>query len=113
MAVNNFWKIPLSVGMDYEGHTNYISYMSAFWRVPLANEGWQMFQPPLFYFLEAVGLHTFSFFFSPETVVRILKLLPLLCGAAQVEICYRTLRYTYPDRHTPQMMGTLLGGLLQ
>jgi hypothetical protein len=112
MGVNNFREIPLSVGMDYEGHTKYISYISAFWRVPLANEGWQMFQPPLFYFLEAVGMHFFSLFFNPETVVRILKLLPFLCGAAQVEICYRTLRYAYPERHSLQTMGTLLGGLL-
>ena len=40
-----------------------------------------------------------SFFLSlisAETVIRILKLLSFLCGMAQVEICYRTLRNAYP-----------------
>ncbi|OGP84912.1 MAG: hypothetical protein A2V87_02155 [Deltaproteobacteria bacterium RBG_16_58_17] len=112
MAVNNFWKIPIPFGMDFPGHTQYISYVASYWRVPLATEGWQMFQPPLFYYLEAVIFRLFLQLFEPDTVIRLLKLLPLVCGAAQVEISYRTLRYAYPGRKSLQVIGTLIGGLL-
>jgi len=112
MAINNFWKIPLTVGMDYEGHTKYIYYIANNWRIPLATEGWQMFQPPLFHFLTAILFRTFLLIFDPETVIRIMKLLPFLCGMAQIEICYRVLRFAYPHRESHQMIGTLFGGLL-
>lgn len=112
MAVNNFWKIPIAFGMDFPGHTQYISYMATYWRVPLATEGWQMFQPPLFYYLEAVLFRSFIPLFEPDTVIRLLKLLPLACGAAHVEISHRVLRRAYPDRGDLQVIGTLIGGLL-
>jgi hypothetical protein len=112
MAVNNFWKLPLAVGMDNTGHWLYIQYIAKSWRIPLAKEGWQMFQPPLFHFLEAIVYKLFIPVFSTETVIRILKLLPLLCGALQAEICYRAMRYAYPQRESLQVIGTLLGGLL-
>jgi len=112
MGINNFGKIPLPFGMDFPGHTQYIAYLAVTWRIPLATEGWQMFQPPLFYFLEAI-LFRFSLpLFDPETVTRVLKLLPLACGALQVEVCYRALRHAYPGRDRAQIVGTLLGGLL-
>jgi len=112
MAINNFWKLPLEMGMDNKGHWQYIQYVEQFWRVPLATEGWQMFQPPLFHFLEAFIYRLFIPIFNTDTVIRILKLLPLLCGALQVEICYRVMRYAYPGKESLQIIGTLLGGAL-
>lgn len=112
LAINNFLKIPLTMGMDHAGHATYIYYMSQHWRVPLASEGWQMFQPPLFHFLEAIFFRIFLHLFDPEIVVRILKLLPVICGMAQVQISYRALQYAYPGREFPQIIGTILGGLL-
>jgi hypothetical protein len=112
MAINNFWNIPLAVGMDYEGHTRYIYAVADHWRIPLATEGWQMFQPPLFYVLAAMVYKVFLLFFDHETVVRIMKLLPFLCGMGQIEICYRALGYVYPQRESLRVIGTLFGGLL-
>jgi len=112
MAINNFWKLPISMGMDQAGHATYIYYVAQYWRVPLASEGWQMFQPPLYYYLTAVVFRSLLLLFDPETVIRTLKLIPLLCGALQVEICYRTMKYAYPKKESLQVIGTLLGGLL-
>ena len=110
MAANNFWKLPLEMGMDNKGHVQYIQYVAQYWRIPIATEGWQMFQPPLFYFLAAILYRSLLFFFSPEIIIRILKLLPLMFGAAHVEICYRTMRYAYPKKESIQVIGTLFGG---
>lgn len=112
MAVNNFWELPLTMGMDANGHLQYIHYLLENLRTPLATEGWQMFQSPLYYLLAAAGYQTVLSFFSAETSVRIVKLLSFLCGMVQVEICYRTLRIAYPGRESLQVIGILLGGLL-
>jgi hypothetical protein len=112
MAANNFWKLPLEMGMDHKGHLQYIQHVAQTWRIPIATEGWQMFQPPLFYFLAATVYRSFLSFFNPEIVIRILKLIPFMFGAAHVEICYRTMRYAYPTRESTQIIGTLFGGLL-
>ena len=112
MAANNFLRLPLEMGMDHKGHMEYIQYIAQSWRIPIATEGWQMFQPPLFYLLAASLYRSFLFFFNPEIVIRILKLLPLMFGAAHVEICYRTMRYAYPGKESLQVIGTLFGGVL-
>ena len=112
MAVNNFWKLPLEMGMDAKGHLQYINYLFETGRIPLATEGWQMFQSPFYYVLAAAIYQFFLSLFSADTVIRILKLLSFLCGIIQVEICYRTLRNAYPGKESLQVVGTLLGGLL-
>jgi hypothetical protein len=112
MAVHNFREIPIAVGMDSVGHEKYIRYMASSWRFPLATEGWQMFQPPLYYFLSAVFYRPLHALLDPETTIRILKLISLLCGALQVEICYRIMKYAYPERQSLRVIGTILGGLL-
>jgi hypothetical protein len=112
MAVNNISKIPLDVGMDIKGHMQYIASLYETMRIPLATEGWQMFQPPLFYILSAFIYQGFLNVFSSTASEFALRIIPLFCGIAQVELCYRTLRYAYPTRNDLQAVGTLLGGLL-
>ena len=112
LALNNIGKIPLGIGMDVAYHMQYIRYIANNGNIPLATEGWQMFQPPLFYLVSAVIYKIFAIFFTPESVERILRIIPLACGVFQVELCYRTVRYVYPDRGDLQVIGTVIGGLL-
>jgi len=112
MAFKNFWELPLTMGMDANGHLQYIRYLFDNGRIPLATEGWQMFQSPLYYLLSAAVYQFFLALFSEETVIRIVKLLSFMCGMAQVEICYRTLKIAYPEKESLQVIGILLGGLL-
>ncbi len=41
------------VGFDVRGHLEYIQYVRENWRIPLAHEGWQMYQAPLYYMAAA------------------------------------------------------------
>jgi hypothetical protein len=112
MAINNITKIPLDMGMDIKGHIQYIMYIVDNMRIPLSTDGWQMFQPPFFYIISAC-IYKFSiYFFSEEIVLKILRILPLLCGLAQIELCYRAIRYIYPDRNDLQILGMIIGGFL-
>lgn len=39
---------------DWWGHLEYIQIVASEWRSPLASEGWQTYQPPLYYFFAAI-----------------------------------------------------------
>ena len=43
--------VPETTGFDAQGHLDYIRYVLEQSAIPVANEGWQMYQPPLFYVL--------------------------------------------------------------
>jgi len=112
MGVNNFWKLPLEMGMDFKGHLQYVQYILENGRIPLATENWQTFQQPLYYLLSAYFHRFFLESFNTETTIRILKLLPFFCGILQVEITYQTLKSVYPKNEYLQKTGILIGGFL-
>jgi hypothetical protein len=112
LAINNMGKMPLYAGMDWSEHLKYIEYVASTWRVPLATEGWQMFQPPLYYFLSALLYKALVPVCSWENVLVFLRIFPLACGAFQIELCWRALRHAFPGREDLQIVGTLIGGLL-
>jgi Tfp pilus assembly protein PilF len=112
LAANNMGKIPFRTGMDLDDHMEYIFYITHTMRIPLATDGWQMFQSPLFYMLSAAICRLFMTFLPLDAVYNILRIIPLLCGILQVELSYRALRYVYPQREDLQALGTVIGGLL-
>lgn len=53
LLTNNLPQLPSLFGFDTDGHTEYIRYVQQHGRLPRADEGWQMYQPPLYYLLGA------------------------------------------------------------
>ena len=49
IRINNNLRFAPACGYDANGHLSYIYQMRAGWGVPLANEGWSTFHPPLYY----------------------------------------------------------------
>jgi hypothetical protein len=112
LAANNVAKLPYGVGYDVDGHLQYVLYIIRKGGIPLANQGWQMFQTP-FYHLVNVPLYVvFTRIFGPIEVTHALRVVPILCAALQIELCYRMLAKLHPEREDLQILGTLLGGLL-
>jgi hypothetical protein len=112
LAANNIMKLSLELGYDVQSHYDYIAYVSRTWSVPLATQGWQMFQSPLYYFVSAILSVPLSLLFTPVTVSYLLRIVPLACGILQVEVSYRAARCVFPNRDDLQIIGTVLGGLL-
>jgi hypothetical protein len=112
LAANNSWQVPSQVGPDLFAHYQYVVYISRSWSLPLARDGWEMFQPPLFYSIAAPFYGLFSARLSADDIAKILRFLPLLCGVAQIEIVYRTARAVFPNRKDLQMLATTIGGLM-
>src|SRR5262249_10650867 len=42
--------VPGRMGFDAYDHLRYIEYVRNHWSIPFGNQGWQMYQPPLYYF---------------------------------------------------------------
>ncbi len=112
LAANNIHALPYGVGYDVDGHLQYIEYIVRRGGIPLADQGWQMFQAPLYHLVSAPLYLGFRRLFGPIEATHALRVVPLLCGALQVELCYRILRRLHPRREDLQALGTLLGGLL-
>lgn len=112
LGVNNMFKLPNNMGFDVQHHLEYISYLLDFHRLPLASEGSQMFQPPLYYLLSAFLYGVLQSFLPPLLAVSLLRIVPLVCALLMVEICYRLLRELFPERNDLQSIGLFIGGLL-
>lgn len=112
LGFNNLFKLGLNYGFDWGHHLDYIHFIPEQGRLPLANEGLQGFQPPLFYCLGALLHSALSLFFDHDTVDRAIRLLPILAGAAQIEIAYRLSRIVFPGRAQLQSIATLCAALL-
>jgi len=112
LCANNVAKIPWDVGFDVWGHYEYIGFILEQGRLPLASDGWTMFHPPLFYLLAALPAALAAGRLEPETTLLLLRILPMLCGLAQIEIAYRSSRLAFPERNDLQAVGTAVGGFL-
>ena len=110
LGANNFFAIPTEVGFDVSGHIEYIAAVALEHRLPLATEGWQMFQPPLYYLLSAPLLLVFAGL-GPDGAVMAMRILPLACGLLLIEISWRCARLAFPDRDDLQALATLAAGL--
>lgn len=112
LCFRNILTIPLEMGMDFKGHLVYILTVAREFYIPYATEGWQMFQPP-FYYLVSAGLFKCLAYIVPfETATNLLRIIPLICGALQIEVCYRVMKLMYPKNKTVQILGTIVGGFI-
>jgi hypothetical protein len=112
LAINNAIKVPAYIGMDVGLHMDYVRYLVAHRAIPLATQGGEMMQAPLAYMILAPLYAWLSPMLDDDVVVKALRVLPLACGIAQVEICHRAVRTVYPQREDLQAIGTALGGLM-
>ena len=112
LAVSNLFHLNYQVGTDAWGHIDYIDYIVTKGRLPLAPEGWHMFQAPLNYIISAPLYALLIKWFDFPAVVKILGIIPVLCGLLQIEIVYRTARLVFPERKDLQIITVIAGALL-
>lgn len=56
LSINNMFKLNYQAGSDVWGHIDYIDYIATKGTLPLAPEGWQMFQSPAQLSVECAAL---------------------------------------------------------
>lgn len=98
-------------GFDSQDHLDYIQRIRTGHGLPLANEGWQMYQPPLYYLISSfvVGI------LGPETIhgtFTIVRILGLCIGIIHITLIFLSLRLLFPGRTGPPLFGLFLAALL-
>jgi hypothetical protein len=112
LGLNNATKLGPLQGFDQRGHFEYIERLANTGTIPLASDGWQMFQSPLYYLLNLPLYFLFFHVFEGENFARVFRIIPILCSLWQVDTCFRVGRHLYPERRDLQLVTTFLGGLM-
>jgi len=97
---------------DARGHVAYVLYVAEHWRAPLAEEGWQMYHPPLFYFVAAslrTILTNFSAWFSGVAFLRVLS---TCFGLATIAVSWLLIQRLLPQRTLARNLGFTLIAML-
>ncbi|MBN1392508.1 MAG: tetratricopeptide repeat protein [Sedimentisphaerales bacterium] len=110
--ITNAPQISVRLGFDAPNHLKYILYILENRALPLANEGWEAYQPPLFYAVSAVFFSLAELFFGNETAHTALKLVPFLCGIGQIFIAYFASRYVFHNSTNKQTLSTAFAALI-
>jgi hypothetical protein len=112
LGLNNFTRLPLDFGFDAPAHLDYVRFVATRWSLPLATDGWQMFQSPLYYIVSAPLYAAVWEVLGEVEAQCALRLVPLACGALQVQLAYAAVHSVFPSRPDLQVVGTVAGGLL-
>lgn len=112
LAANNFRKLPPMVGFDQIDHLEYIMFVAMKGSIPLAGDGFVMYHSPLYYIKSALVFLALDGIVTEEALLRVLRLIPALCGILMVEAIYRAAKNAFPDRSDLQSLAVVIGGLL-
>lgn len=112
LSLNNLFKLNFQVGVEGWGHMEYLEYILSKGALPLAPDGWQMFQPPLNYVLSAPVYAFLNHWFDWPTVVKMMAGMAVLCGLLQIEMVYRIARAIFMERKDLQNIAVVTGAML-
>jgi tetratricopeptide (TPR) repeat protein len=107
---NNARLLPFHTGFDSKEHLKYINYIQEHRALPLPNEGWEMYQPPLYYLIAAAGLSARKLSTSDPGSILVLRLIGAFMGIAQSALVFLSLRLLFPARTA--FVGLLLAAFL-
>ena len=107
---NNNRLLPFHRGFDCRQHLNYINYVQQHRSLPLPTEGWEMYQPPLYYLIAAASLSLFHLSVEDQLSISALRWLGALFGIAQFVFVFFSLRLLLPIRAV--FIGLLLAAFL-
>src|SRR4029077_20004759 len=107
---NNTRLLPFHAGFDSKEHLKYIEYIQQHWSPPSPTEGWEMYHPPLYYFIAASILSFCKLSTNDLGSVFVLRALGAFFGIAQCVLVFLSLRLRLPAR--PALAGLLLAAFL-
>jgi len=107
---NNALVLPFHAGFDSKEHLTYINYIQEHRALPLPTEGWEMYQPPLYYLVTAASLSACRLSINDPRSIFVLRLLGAFFGIAQFVLVFLSLRLLFPARTA--LLGLLLAAFL-
>jgi len=109
---NNAKMLPFPSGYDSKDHLAYIKYIQDHRALPLPNEGFEMFQPPLYYVLSAGVLSIGRLTIADDAAAIVLRAMTMIFGIANFIFVFLSVRWLFPGRIVAQAVGLLMAAFL-
>ncbi|MBI5140664.1 MAG: glycosyltransferase family 39 protein [Nitrospirae bacterium] len=103
LFARNFGRLPIDLGFDGREHLDHIRFLLDKGHLPSASDGWEMYQPPLYYLLSAVLVKFASIFLPMDTALYAARLVPFLSGVGQIVLVWLAARLLLPENATARM----------
>jgi tetratricopeptide (TPR) repeat protein len=108
LCVHNLGALPEHVGFNVPQHLAYVDYVRTRLALPLADEGWEMHQPPLYY----VAAAAVTALAGRLASVGALRLLAFAAAAVHLVFVDACLRRLFPRRAKLQIVGLVFVAFL-
>ena len=96
------------MGFDNDGHVGYFQHILVHKSLPLADDGWEMFQPPLYHMLIAGGLAATGIDAEDAAAAWVYRMVGLVIALAQIGVIFLALRLLFPGRTRLHWVGVVL-----
>jgi len=112
LFTNNLAMLPDLSGFDVQVHVDYIRYIAEHHSLPMAGQGAEMFQPPLYYLLSAAWLGLLHLSVADAGGIMALRILGLAIGIAHFAFVWAILRLLFSAECSKARWGILLAACL-
>jgi tetratricopeptide (TPR) repeat protein len=112
LFANNLGVLPNLVGYDVDAHLAYIRFIQEHHALPRADQGWETFQPPLYYVLSAALLSMLSLSSTQDGGVMALRVMGMAIGIAHFVLVWASLRLLFPGEQSKARWGLVLAAAL-
>ncbi len=90
---------------DVDGHVDYVRLAAEKARVPMATDGWEMFQPPAYYFTAAAVYRLSGGRAAEPRSLKAVQVFTTTCGLLTLVMALGLLYLVFPDRPLPRTLG--------
>jgi tetratricopeptide (TPR) repeat protein len=104
--------LPRSAGFDAPAHEEYVQFILEKHALPLPTDGWEMFQPPLYYAGSALLLSASGLPLPSDNATLLLRVINGMAGLLQCWLAFLSLRELFPGSLRAQAFGLVLIGFL-
>lgn len=112
LFLRNYGRLPIDLGFDGREHLDHIRYLLERGSLPRASDGWEMYQPPLYYLLSAALVKIASIFLPMEKAVYAARMVPFLSGAGQIVLVWLAARLLMPENAIARMFAVAMAAVI-
>jgi tetratricopeptide (TPR) repeat protein len=109
---NNACLMPFSAGFDQRAHINYIKFVLEHHTLPLPAQGFEMFQPPLYYVFSAMAVAACHLSLADNQAILLLRFLTVSFGILHFALVFLIARLLFPRQLVLQSVSFLLAAFL-
>jgi tetratricopeptide (TPR) repeat protein len=112
MCANNIPRLAPLSGFDVHGHLEYVNFLRTFHRLPKIDQGWEMYQPPLYYVISAclAGAGRLAGLADADTVLP--RAVSMAGGVAHVILVWSVARLLFPSDRQARCVALILAAAM-